>query len=76
MTEKKEDDLKRVLGVPPPPAFKRLAAKDRKLLAAQIEAALDKQIDAINRAEENVLQHLPRPLRGAVRRLLKVPERR
>lgn len=76
MAEKREDELSRVLGTAPPPAFKRLAASDRKMLAGQIETALQRQIDAIDRAEENIVQHLPRPLRGPVRALLKAPGRR
>lgn len=76
MADKREDDLTRVLGAPPPPAFKRLAAKDRKLLAGQIQSALDRQIDAVIRAEDNIVQHLPRPLRGTVRKLLKAPGHR
>lgn len=76
MAEKHKDDLSRVLGAPPPPALKRLAAKDRALLASQIQAALDRQIDAVGEAEENIVQHLPRPLRGTIRKLLIPPERR
>lgn len=76
MADKREDELTRVLGAPPPPAFKRLPAKDRRLLAGQIQTALDRQVEAVNCAEDNIVRHLPRPLRGAVRRLLKVPGRR
>jgi hypothetical protein len=66
----KSDELSRVLGAPAPEAFDRLNMAQRKLLAAHVGEALERQQAAIEEAEENVLAFLPRALRGPVRKLL------
>lgn len=71
MAEKRQDELARVLGAPPPAGFNKLVAADRKALTALIELALVRHEAAIDEAEAGLVQHVPRPLRPAVRSLLK-----
>jgi hypothetical protein len=71
VSEKRQDELARVLGASPPPGLKKLAAADRKALAALVEHALDRHRAAIEEAEVGLLRRLPRPLRPAVRSLLR-----
>ncbi len=71
MAEKRQDELARALGAPPPPALKKLSAADRKVLATLVEQALERHEAAIIEAEASLLQHVPRPLRSTVRSILK-----
>jgi hypothetical protein len=71
VAEKRQDELARVLGAPPPPGFNKLVVADRKALTALIELALVRHEAAIDEAETGLVQHVPRPLRPAVRSILK-----
>jgi hypothetical protein len=71
VAEKRQDELARVLGAPPPAGFNKLVAADRKALTALIELARLRHEAAIDEAEAGLVQHVPRPLRPAVRSLLK-----
>ena len=64
-----QDELTRVLGKKPPAALKALSAADRSRLAQTIEHAQQMQIEAIAEATDNALRHIPRPMRGAIRRI-------
>lgn len=67
----KQDELTRVLGSAPPAQLKKLKAADSKHLASLIEEALARHSAAAEEAEASLLQHVPRPLRPAVRSFLK-----
>lgn len=69
MAARKKDELARVLGTRPPAGLRKLSAEDRAHLAAAIENAHDRQMAAVAEAEERALHHVPRPLRGTVRRI-------
>ncbi|MBI4898280.1 MAG: hypothetical protein HY827_07915 [Actinobacteria bacterium] len=71
MAEKRQDELTRVLGAAPPAGLKKLPAAERKALTALIEQALERQEVAVHEAEDGLLQHVPRPLRAAVRPFLR-----
>lgn len=67
----KQDELTRALGSAPPAPLKKLSAADRKHLAGVIDTALARHNAAVEEAETSLLQHVPRPLRPAVRSFLK-----
>lgn len=67
----KLDELTRALRAEPPAALKKLKAADGKHLAELIDEALARQNKAVEEAEASLLQHVPRPLRPAVRSFLK-----
>jgi len=64
-----QDELARVLRQKPPAALKVLSAADRSRLAQTIEQAQQQQIEAISEATDKALRHIPRPMRGAIRRI-------
>lgn len=70
MASNKKDELARVLGTRPPAGLRALSAADRAHLAAAIESARERQLAAVAEAAEQIVHHVPRPLRGTVRRLL------
>ena len=63
-------DLEAVLGAAPPPEFDHLSADERRHLAEALQAAADRRAMLIERSVEESLRHLPRFLRGTVRRAL------
>ncbi len=67
---RKKDELARVLGTRPPAGLRVLAPEDRAHLAASIESAHERQLAAVAEAAEWIVHHVPRPLRGTVRRFL------
>jgi hypothetical protein len=69
MAPRKKDELARVLGTRPPAGLRALKLEDRAHLAAAIESAHERQIAAVAEATDKALKHVPRPLRGTVRRL-------
>lgn len=69
MAARKKDELARVLGTRPPAGLRKLKAADRAHLAAMIESAHERQMAEVADAAERALHHVPRPLRGTVRRL-------
>jgi hypothetical protein len=70
MAGRKKDELARVLRTRPPAGLRALSPEDRAHLAAAIESAHESQIAAVAQASERALRHVPRPLRGTLRRLL------
>jgi hypothetical protein len=61
-------DLARALGAPVPPAFAALATADAAHLTAAIGTAQARQTAQLEDAVTDALNHVPRPLRGAVRK--------
>jgi hypothetical protein len=61
-------ELERALGVPVPDAFATLATADVEHLAAAIRTAQTRQAAQLEDAVTDALNHVPRPLRGAVRK--------
>lgn len=61
-------ELERALGAPVPAAFAALGAADSEHLAAAIRAAQSRQAKQLETAVTDALNHVPRPLRGAVRK--------
>lgn len=60
-----------MLGSDPPAQLKKLKAAEVKHLAGLVEEALARHNAAVEEAEASLLQHVPRPLRPAVRSFLK-----
>lgn len=60
--------LERALGVPVPATFAGLGAADAEHLAAAIHTAQARQTAQLDEAVTDALNHVPRPLRGAVRK--------
>lgn len=63
-------NLQAVLGSPPAPRIADLDAEDQQRLASLVGRARDEQSRALDAAIEGGLKHIPRPLRGVVRRAL------
>lgn len=64
------DALRRKLG-PLPPAVVALGEADRQALLALLNAAETRQSDELEAAFEAALSHLPRLLRGTVRKMIR-----
>jgi len=64
------EQLTAALGAPPPPAFQTLDAAELGALTAALEAALGRQAAELEAATDRSVQHLPRLLRGPIRRVL------
>lgn len=64
------DPLTRKLGALPP-AVSALAAPDRQALLALLATAETRQADELDAAFEAALAHLPRLLRGTVRKMIR-----
>lgn len=54
-----------------PAEFRNLTAEELGDISAHVGAALDHHQTAIDDAEENIVNLVPRPVRGTVRRLLR-----
>ena len=65
-----EQDLADRLGSKLPADFSRLSAAEIEDLASHVGTALDHHHEAIEHAEENIVEMVPRPARGTVRRVL------
>ena len=64
-------DLEAALGAPPPAGLERhLDADERAALAATIEAACAEQAAALAEATRDAFDHVPRLLRGPVKKAL------
>ncbi|MBS1837495.1 MAG: hypothetical protein JST64_07340 [Actinobacteria bacterium] len=63
-------DLATVLGAEPPAAFDDLTDDEVDRLVAVIVDARRRHHEEIDRAEGDVVRHVPLPLRGAVKRLM------
>jgi hypothetical protein len=61
-------ELERALGASVPAAFTALGAADAEHLTAAIRAAQTRQATQLEGAVTDALNHVPRPLRGAVRK--------
>lgn len=67
-----EDGLRAELGTEPPPGLiARLDDAALEHLTGAVRAAKDRQREALTRAEEGALRHLPRLLRKAIRTVLR-----
>lgn len=64
------DDLQAATGAPPPAEFDRLAPDHHADLAGLVEAAAQRRTEALGRAIDESLRHIPALLRGPVRRSL------
>jgi hypothetical protein len=62
--------LGRVLGDRPPPAFATLEDRELAALSGALETALERQSAELEAASERALQHVPRMLRGTVKRVV------
>lgn len=63
-------DLTSALGVRPPHEFDELTADERTHLADALQAASDRRRAQLDESIQASLSHLPRVLRGTVRRAL------
>ncbi|RJS46393.1 hypothetical protein [Nocardioides cavernaquae] len=61
-------ELERALGTPVPDAFAALGSADAEHLTAAIRTAQARQGAQLEGAVTDALNHVPRPLRGAVRK--------
>lgn len=67
-----EDELRAELGADPPKDLvAQLKAADLEHLTEAVRAAKSRQREALTRAEEGALSHLPRLLRKAIRTVLR-----
>lgn len=67
-----EDGLRAELGTDPPPGLiAQLDADALEHLTGAVRAAKARQREALTRAEEGALRHLPRLLRKAIRTVLR-----
>jgi hypothetical protein len=64
--------LSKTLGAKPPKALDELPAKDVQDLNAKVEAAAADHEEAMVQAENSIVDHAPRALRGTVRKILGV----
>jgi hypothetical protein len=64
--------LSKTLGAKPPAELDTLAAADLKQLADAVDVAYANHMQAMGEAEESIINTAPRPLRGAVRKILGV----
>lgn len=64
------DPLEAVLGAPPPPGVTAMSEQLQRQLAQLVGRARDDQARALDQAIEGGLNHIPRPLRGMVRKAL------
>ena len=64
--------LSKSLDAKPPKALDELPAHDLQDLNAKVDAALAQHEEAMVQAENSIVDHAPRALRGTVRRLLGV----
>lgn len=64
------DPLEAALGAPPPPDLADMDEDLRRRLAELVGRARDDQARALDQAIEGGLNHIPRPLRGMVRKAL------
>ena len=64
--------LSKTLGAKPPKALDDLPAKNLQDLNEKVAASLAAHKDSIEEAENSIVQHAPRPLRGTVRKILGV----
>jgi hypothetical protein len=64
------NEVGELLGGSPPKEFNNLSAEELAELARLLSESIDLHEASIARAEEDVIQAAPRPLRGTVRRLL------
>ena len=62
--------LRELLGAPPPPGIAALPPQAQNDLAAVISAALESQTDQLRAAFQTTLGHVPFPLRAVVKRML------
>lgn len=69
-TERTEQ-LAELLGGQPPPALDALTDDELERLVAAIDGARRRHQDEVERAGADVVRHVPLPLRGAVRRLIR-----
>ena len=63
-------DLAAVLGARPPEEFAQLSADETAHLAAALQSAITHRSELIDTSIQESLKHLPRPVRGAVKRVL------
>lgn len=66
-----EAALVETLGAGLPSDFRKLSAEELGDISAHVGAALEHHQAAIDEAEENIVNLVPRPARGTVRRLLR-----
>ncbi len=65
------DDLQDALGAPPPPGLlAHVPDAELAALAALVRAAREREAAALGEATEGALDHLPRLLRGPIRRIV------
>lgn len=64
-------DLTAATGTKPPAEFGELKASELDHLTALVVAAAERHTEAVEQAEENIIERVPRPARGAVRKVLK-----
>ncbi len=64
-----DDALEKELAATPPPGISQLGADERDDLATAIRDAKRRQTQALIAASEQALSHIPRVLRGPIRRL-------
>jgi hypothetical protein len=62
--------LERVLRATAPPTFATLSGDEATMLAGALQAALARQSSELEAASERALQHVPRVLRGTVKRVV------
>lgn len=63
-------DLRELLGAPPPPGIAALPEQAQRDLATVISATLQNQSEHLHAAFGATLRHVPLPLRAVVKRLL------
>ena len=71
-TKKGYDELKQIVGSAPPIEINALSADELQHLTGLVSGAIDRHEDAMDQAEENVINMAPRMMRGSVRRMLGV----
>jgi hypothetical protein len=70
MPEDAFDALRAQLGGPPPEGLKQLKPEDLRDLSAAVRTARRRQAQALTQAGERALAHIPRLLRGPVKRIV------
>ncbi len=65
------DELTEALGGPPPPGLAaRVSDADARELARAVDEARRRQTAALDEATTNAFEHIPRLLRGPIRKLV------